>query len=167
MACGKIKTYPFLINKMDQVILDTSVLVDWLHANRSSRPKNEVHRYNSKHAKTLIEDLIKSDKDIFISCHTLKELLQYPNISVQEEERIEELIPQFCDVLDTTTEIAKVAGILSRKSAEYREHHIEDCYIAATAIYYQLPLLTRNPKDFKYVPHEDLKIQVPYSYRKS
>lgn len=48
---------------------------------------------------------------------------------------------------------------------EYRDYHIEDCYIAATAIAYNLPLYTRNLGDFKYVSHPALKIIIPYQYQ--
>jgi len=150
---------------MDGALLDTNILVDWLRWHRSSRPKTDERRFNSQSAKELIEDFIINDKDIFISCHTLKELLQYPNISEQEESRINTLLPQFAKVLSTTPEVARTAGYLFRRSVEYREHNIEDCYIAATAITYKLPLYTRNPGDFKYVPHPDLEIVIPYQYQ--
>jgi len=150
---------------MKKVLLDTSILVDWIRAQRRSRPKNERYAYNSNKAILLIIDLINEDANIYISCHTLKELLQYPHISEQEEQRIRSKIPEFCDILATTAEVAEIAGMLSRQSAEYREYHIEDCYIAATAIYYRIPLYTRNPGDFKYVPHKNLNINVPYNYK--
>lgn len=50
-------------------------------------------------------------------------------------------------------------------AVEYRDYHIEDCYIAATAIAYNLPLYTRNLGDFKYVSHPALKIIIPYQYQ--
>ena len=88
----------------------------------------------------------------------------YPYISPQEEGRTKEIIPQIFTILTTTVEVAQIAGYLSRQSAEYREHHIEDCYKVATTIEYNLPLYTRNPNDFKYVKHVRLKITVPYQY---
>ncbi len=149
---------------MTGILLDTNILVDWLKYHRRSRPKNDEQRYNSENAKNLIGSFINEDVNICISCHTLKELLQYPNISAQEEDRISTLLPTICKVLPTTIQAARVAGYLSRQSASYREHHIEDCYIAATAISFSLPLYTRNPDDFNYVPHTDLIVKVPYNY---
>lgn len=67
-----------------------------------------------------------------------------------------------CHFITTTRKIAEMAGYLSRKSAEYRTHHIEDCYIAATAIVRSLPLYTTNPSDFQYVPHPRLKVIKAY-----
>lgn len=55
----------------------------------------------------------------------------------------------------------------SRESAEYREKHIEDCYIASTAAAYRIPLYTKNPKDFRYVNDPDLNVIVPYDYRRA
>jgi predicted nucleic acid-binding protein len=149
---------------MEGILLDTNILIDLFRSFRRSRPKNERHAYNSKNAVELISKLTDGGIEIYISCHTIKELLQYPQISQQEEERINSLLPTLCQVLPTTKNVAQIAGLLSRKSAEYRDHHIEDCYIAATAISYALTLYTRNPDDFKYVSHERLEIVVPYQY---
>nr|WP_242652470.1 PIN domain-containing protein [Desulfofarcimen acetoxidans] len=138
-----------------------------MRAFRSSRPKSKEHKYHSEKAIELIEDLIEKRIPRYISCHTIKELLQYPYISEQEEARIDTMLPQFIKILPTTMKVAKVAGYFSRQSAEYREHHIEDCYIAAAAVTYNLSLYTRNPDDYKYVEHANLKVTVPYQYQPS
>jgi predicted nucleic acid-binding protein len=150
---------------MPGVLLDTTILVDWLRGRRRSRPKSEEHAYNSRQAIQLIDYLIDKEIKIFMSCHTLKELLKYPKITKEEEHRINSMLPQFCKMLVTDDGVAAAAGLLSRQSVEYREYHIEDCYIAATAIIYNLPLYTRNEGDFKYVPHEKLKVVVPYQFK--
>ncbi|MEW8960057.1 MAG: PIN domain-containing protein [Moorella sp. (in: firmicutes)] len=144
--------------------MDTGILVDYLRYLRSSRPKNKRQAFLSQQAVKLIEGFIQKEVPIFISVHTLKELLQYPYISPEEEKRILEDIPIFCKIIGTGPKVAKIAGLLSRQSAEYREHHVEDCYIAATAIARGLPLYTTNPKDFEYVKHNKLKIFQPYAY---
>jgi len=104
---------------MDGVLLDTNILVDWLRWHRSSRPKTDEKRFNFQSAKDFIETLINEYKDIFISCHTIKELLQYPYISEQEESRINQLLPQFLRILPTTLKVATIAAYLSRQSSEY------------------------------------------------
>ena len=147
---------------MDSVLLDTNIMIDLLRTYRKSRPKNQEYAYNAVKVIELFQT-ITSGK-IYISCHTIKELLQYPYISEQEENRIQTILPKFALVLPTTKKVARIAGLLSRQSAAYRDHHIEDCYIAATAIANNIPLYTRNPDDFKYVPHPDLEIVVPYQY---
>lgn len=90
-------------------------------------------------------------------------MLQYPNISEKEEKRIVEAMLKVCKVFPVNPEVAMIAGPLCRNTSEYKGgKHIEDCYIAATAIAYKIPLYTRNPKDFDCVSHPDLKIEVPY-----
>lgn len=152
---------------MKRVLLDTNILVDWLRGQRSSRPKHPEEEYNRNSAVTFIKSLIDDDVDICVSCHTIKELLQYPHISEQEEKRILMNLPMFCTILNTDLKVAITAGILSRYSQEYRFHHVEDCYIASTAIINNIPLFTRNPKDFKYInaiEGFDLDLNIPYEY---
>lgn len=150
---------------MDGVLLDTNIIVDLLRTYRKSRPKNQEYAYNAKKVIELFRYLISERIKRYISCHTLKELLQYPYISEQEENRIQNVLPKFCVTLPTTKKVARIAGLLSRQSADYRNYHVEDCYIAATAVAYGLPLYTRDPDDFKYVPHPNLEIVVPYKYQ--
>lgn len=154
---------------MKGILLDTGILVDYLRYKRSSRPKNDRQAFLSHQAAKLIEGAIEGKIPLFISVHTWKELLQYPNISPQEERRILIDIPVFCKIISTTKKIAKVAALLSRDSPEFRKHHVEDCYIAAAAIVKQLPLYTTNPKDFSYVKNDrlrkKLKIVQPYQYK--
>lgn len=148
-----------------RILLDTNILIDYFRSKRGSRPKSQYHAFCSQQSVIFIDNSIGKGTDLAISCHTLKELLQYKNISEQEEKRILQNLPLMCDILDTNKHVSHIAGLLSRQSAEYRDHHIEDCYIAATAIAYKLILYTRNPDDFKYVPHPDLEIIVPYQYQ--
>lgn len=147
-----------------KVLLDTNILIDFLRSQRSSRPRGDQDAFNQEQAVNLIYNCITRETELNISCHTLKELLQRPNISEQEEERINSGILEICKVLVTDEKVARVAGYLARKSQEYREHHVEDCYIAATAIRYELPLLTCNPSDYRYVPYARLQVHVPYQY---
>ena len=149
---------------MNGVLLDTNIMIDLLRTYRKSRPKNKEYAYNAAQVIELFETFTSNRIKRYVSCHTIKELLQYPFISEQEENRIQTILPKFALVLPTTNKVARIAGLLSRQSAEYRDHHIEDCYIAATAIVNNLPLYTRNPNDFKFVPHPDLEIVVPYQY---
>ena len=146
------------------VLLDTNIAIDFLVAQRRSRPKNERAAFDQQSAVTLVEQLIQEDREIFFSVITLKELLQYSNISCVEEERINKLLPQFSTILSVDERIGRIAALYSRESAEYRERHIEDCYIASTAAAYRLTLYTKNPKDFVYVKDPALNIFVPYDY---
>jgi hypothetical protein len=150
-----------------QILLDTNIAVDILRAQRSSRPKTKESAFNYSSAVLLVEKLLKNKIQICFSVITLKELLQYPNISPEEERRINEIFPEFSNFLPINESIARKTAVYSRKSSSYRKDHIEDCYIAATAATYNLPLYTRNPKDFKYVEDENLIVEVPYRYKLS
>ena len=146
------------------ILLDTNIIIDWLRSYRRSRAKTHEQAHYSQESKNLFDWALDSQTVLCICPQTIKELLQYPHISEQEEKRILELIPAAFVILETTFEIAEIAGLMARQSHEYRNHHIEDCYIAATAIAQGLPLYTRNPADYQYVPHVDLVIKVPYMY---
>jgi predicted nucleic acid-binding protein len=149
---------------MAGVLFDTNIMIDWLRSYRRSRPKDEKQKFCSEKAQDLFNNAFQTKTIIYISCHTIKELLQYPDISQEEEARIYSILPASVIVLSTTDKIAKTAGLMARLSHEYRTHHIEDCYIAATAIVHRLPLYTRNPADYQYVSHEDLILKVPYTF---
>lgn len=149
------------------VLLDTNIAIDFLVAQRRSRPRNERASFDQHSAVALIEQLIQEDREIFFSVVTLKELLQYPNISCEEEERINKVLPMFSTILPVDERIGRIAALYSRESAEYRENHVEDCYIAATASAYRIPLYTKNPKDFVYIKDSALSIVVPYDYRRA
>ena len=146
------------------ILLDTNIIIDWLRSYRRSRAKTPEQAYYSQESKHLFDWALESQTVLCICPQTIKELLQYPHISEREEKRILELIPAAFVILDTTFAIADIAGRMGRQSHAYRNHHIEDCYIAATAIAHSLPLYTRNPADYQYVPHADLVIKVPYIF---
>jgi len=147
---------------MAGILLDTNIVIDWLRGYRSSRPKNEQQKNRTEAAHHLLSQAFKNKQLTYISCHTFKELLQYPQISPEEENRIYSILPATAIILSTNRGIAQIAGLMARQSNEYRNYHIEDCYIAATAIFHQIPLYTRNPVDYSYVLHEHLIIKVPY-----
>jgi len=150
---------------MNNILLDTSILVDYFRYNKTTTRKSEKRIYNATAGHEFIINAVKRKDALFISVITLKELLQYKHISPQEEDRILVAMPKVCQILPITFKIAVMAGKISRQSTEYRDSHIEDCYIAATAIVHKIPIYTRNPKDFRYFNHPNLRIEEPYQYQ--
>ena len=59
-------------------------------------------------------------------------------------------------IIHVNPEISEKAISLIEKYAKSHTLHIADALIAATAIYYQLELLTYNVKDFKFI--ENIKL---------
>jgi tRNA(fMet)-specific endonuclease VapC len=66
-----------------------------------------------------------------------KHLLQFPSLPINEaiSSLMVELMEKYC---------------LSHRP------HVDDMLIAATALYYEMPLYTLNTKDFRYIPHLEL-----------
>jgi hypothetical protein len=89
-----------------RILIDISILVDYFRSQRSSRPQNQHQAYCCQQAVLFIDQSIGHGVKLFISCHTFKELLQYKNISIQEEGRILENLPLMCDILDTNKDVA-------------------------------------------------------------
>lgn len=98
--------------------------------------------------KTLAEVL--NGKRIFISFITQLELLGYNQITEDEIETINLMLESFA-IIDINEQIKALAIKLRRKYAI----KIPDCVIAATAIYYDSPLITSD-KGFKKVEELDL-----------
>ena len=66
-----------------------------------------------------------------------KHLLQLPNLSLNEA-------------------ISSIMVGLMEKYCLSHHPHVDDMLIAATALYYEMPLYTLNTKDFRYIPHLEL-----------
>lgn len=110
------------------ILLDTNIVIEVLSNRRS------VSDLNPKETSS-------------ISTITILELYALAGIGSTEEELIEHTLKDL-DVLPVTQEIAKIAGKLARTRPN--QYHRADLLIAATAIEYQIPLLTKtkNTRDF-------------------
>jgi predicted nucleic acid-binding protein len=92
------------------------------------------------------------DSRFYISVINRIELLGFSNISITEEEKINDFIEYSYEI--------DLSGIIADKTIELRKQYkikLPDAVIAASAIIYDLTLLTRNIKDF--VSINELKIQ--------
>lgn len=116
---------------MKKVLLDTSVIVDFL---RRADKKN-----------TLLFKL--SAEDLYISIVTHTEI--YCGKSVWEKARAQEEVEQLfsgINILPLVIEISQTAGKIKAKN---QNRNILDCIIGATANHHNLELATLNRKDFE------------------
>ncbi|MEK6899194.1 MAG: PIN domain-containing protein [Nanoarchaeota archaeon] len=122
------------------VVVDTSVFIDHL---RGYKPANDFF-------------ISLDDKDLLFSALSEAELLSGKSCNDSEQR---ESILQFLKrwkKIDVTNPIAMMAGDLRRTY----EITLSDAIIAATAIIYNMELLTRDISDFKGI--KELKIRAPY-----
>lgn len=90
---------------------------------------------------------ITEERTIVLSSVTVAEIYALSGMSRDEERRLDEAF-SFLKVIPIDRAIAKRAGILAR----IRRRATPDLLIAATALEYDIPLYTKNVKDFKGIP---------------
>ncbi len=118
---------------IDRGLLDTSIVIDL-----ASLPEQSLPRESAVSAVTLAELTagVTSAKD--------------PVTQVVRQRHLQATEALF-DVLPFDAGAARVYGhidVLVRAAGRSPRARIADLFIAATAVAYDLPLLTRNPKDF-------------------
>ena len=105
--------------------------------------------------KLKINDFVKDEDDLYISSITYIETLGFPFQDWNEEEKITLFCNSF-ERLFLTKEVERQT-IIIRKANKIK---LPDAIIAATAIVYNLTLVTCNSDDFKNIP--ELKILNPF-----
>lgn len=95
------------------------------------------------------------DFDICISKISIVETLGYHKLQEPEKSQIEQLILLFGHYDITDTIIQKATKLRQTKKMS-----VGDAIISATALIYQLPLMTRNIGDFEWI--DDLTIINPF-----
>ena len=124
---------------MDKVLVDTSVLIDFL------RVKNKEG--------TLFASLVKEEKQLYISIITHTEL--YAGKSIWEDKKAKEEL----EILFSGLSLLPLEEGISQKAGEIKASYnlnLLDAIIAATALIHYLKLVTLNIKDFRKV--EGLKL---------
>lgn len=122
-------------------IIDSNILIWVLRKN-----KTFTHFYHS----------LKHEIVISISTVTIAEI--YKNVLPGEFIDVEDLINDF-KIWDVTAPIAKQGGLYWQEhSKKFRNIHILDCIIAATAKEYDLTVVTLNTRHF---PMSDISILDP------
>ena len=120
------------------IILDTNIIIELFKGNVETK------------------ELLKKvdEKEFAISIITSMELY-YGAINKRELNKIKKFLEKF-NLLTINEEISKIALDLTEKYSKSHGLDIPDALIAATSLYYEIPLLTYNKKDFKYI--EDLRL---------
>ena len=119
-----------------KIIADTDVLIDYLDESKS------------RHDKTVA---ILEDKNLAISISsiTVMELI-VGAVNKTHLNRINKELRGFLTILPNP----EIALIAIRLLQQYHLSHglkIQDCFIAATALFVKIPLFTYNIKDFKFI----------------
>lgn len=113
---------------LGRVLLDSNILIDVFNGRLDPR-RVTVHG------------------SVAISAVSVMEVYALAGMSGVEQHRIDGALG-LLDVIPVTTEIARRAGFLART----RRRGKSDLLIAATALVHDLPLLTRNVRDFRDTP---------------
>jgi len=120
------------------IILDTNIIIELFKGNVET------------------EELLKKidEKEFAISVITSMELY-YGAINKRELNKIKKFLKSF-NLLTINEEISKIALDLIEKYSKSHGLDIPDALIAATSLYYEVPLLTYNKKDFRYIEYLEL-----------
>ena len=115
------------------IILDTNIIIELFKGNVETK------------------ELLKKvdEKEFAISVITSMELY-YGAINKRELNKIKKFLEKF-NLLTINEEISKIALDLIEKYSKSHGLDIPDALIAATSLYYEIPLLTYNKKDFRYI----------------
>ncbi|MBI5078558.1 type II toxin-antitoxin system VapC family toxin [Candidatus Saganbacteria bacterium] len=87
---------------------------------------------------------------LFVSSITECEMLSYPKLSFAEEMTIENFLQDHFVVMPFDGFRAKLAAQVRRKISSLK---LPDAAIAGLALETNTPLVTRNTRDFKKIPH--------------
>jgi len=119
------------------IVLDTCILFDFL-AGKGKTDVSQVERF-------LLE------AKAAVSVVTVFELLR----GVESEKHIEQrkALIGLCTILDITPQISeRAAGIYTYLKKKGSLIHMEDIFIAATALHWRYSVMTSNSKDFSRIP---------------
>lgn len=118
------------------MILDSNIIISYLN--------------NDEKIVGAIELLKEENKNLLISSITFGEALSFPELNEQKIEEIKKFLNSFVSVFVDNT-ISEIAAFLKRKY----KMELPDAIIAATALKYNMPLLTRD-RHFKKIKEIDV-----------
>jgi predicted nucleic acid-binding protein len=100
----------------------------------------------SQRAKTILEGILAQDMPLYVSTVTELELFSLSTLMPEHEARIEDVLNTTVRVIPLISSIARIAGDLRRL---YPRLRTADSAIAATALFTNSTLITRNVRDFQ------------------
>jgi len=99
-------------------------------------------------AVAFLDEIFGSNNSIFVSSVTELELFSFEKLASAESDSIDGLL-ETLSIIPLDSRIARIAGLLRRT------YHLKiaDSVIAATALFTNTNLVTRNVRDFRKVPN--------------
>ncbi len=104
-----------------------------------------------KQTALILEPILRKNTAIYISAITEAELFSFSALTLAETYQIETILHTL-SIISLNSHIARITGMLRR------QYHINiaDCVIAATALFTNTTLITRNIQDFKKIANLQL-----------
>lgn len=124
---------------MKKIVFDTNILID----------------YANEHAEWL-EDFIKTEKlkaELILPTIVIAEYFTSTTIESEHETEVADATFSLFTKQDLNEEIAKILGTILRRKTYPQGAGLADLIVAATAIYLDAELATRNKTDFAKIPN--------------
>ena len=102
----------------------------------------------------VLEGIFAQEVPLYVSTVTELELFSLSTLTLEDEARIEEVLSATVRVVPLISSIARIAGDLRRL---YPRLRTADSAIAATAIFTNSTLITRNVRDFQRIAELPLR----------
>ena len=120
-----------------RILVDTNIIIDFL------RKRDKKH--------TIFYELFSQEENKPVICFiTISELWAGKSMEEKQTRKFVEELIKGCEILEPNIEIAKLSGEILRKT-NY-SISLQDAQISAYSLYYNLPILTLNKKDFLKIP---------------
>lgn len=120
------------------VILDKNILIDYVHG---FAPQFERLTNNQSQYQLIIPTIVKAE---YLTADEMETEIG--------KKRADAYLGNY-ESQDLTSEIAEILGTILRRKTYIKSASMADLIIAATALYFDAPLLTRNKADFAKIPN--------------
>ncbi len=124
----------------EKIIIDTNIIIDY-----EKKKSNLLKKYLKLQEKNKIK--------VFISVITIFEYYSSQLLEDKQYFSDTETLFSFFNIQEINKNIAQLAAKINRQYKLYKKIGLGDILIAATSIYLDAPLLTKNKKHFKLIPN--------------